>query len=200
MATCALLGQAVGTAVWYAVENKCSTNRETAQKYAKAIQQTLLDDDCTLPGFRREISELCRKSALSSSNGACPEALRNGIDRVMGEEKNSWTCRAGESVEYSLPEKTFVSEIRLAFDSDLSRDHLNMVSNYTLVPALYTPPETLVQGFHVEIDGEVIHTEKENHSRFVVLPCNRKCSSVKLVIDALAPGREAAQLFRFDFR
>ena len=200
MATCALLGQAVGTTVWYAVKNNCVTNRETAEKYFKAIQQTLLDDDCTLPGFRREIADVCRKSALKSSNGCDPEPLRNGIDREMAEEKNSWQCRAGESVEYTFTQEEFISEIRLAFDSDLSRDHLNMVSNYTLVPALYTPPQTLVPGFHVEIDGEVIHTEKENHSRFVVLPCNRKCSSVKLVIDALAPGRESAQLFRFDFR
>ena len=74
-----------------------------------------------------------------------------------------------------------------------------MVSNYTLVPAVYTPPETLVQGFSLEIDGEEIFRCENNHQRFVVIPVEKECRSIKLVINKLTPGRDTARVFRFDF-
>ena len=198
MATCALLGQAVGSAVFHAVANKCTSCREAAQKYTGAIQQTLLDDDCYLPGFRRQISELCRSAAIRST-GKGEENLRSGIDRQLGEEHNAWECRKGSSVQYTLDTPRYVKEIRLAFDSDLQRDHLNMVSNYTLIPVVYTPPETLVKKFHLEIDGERFFTEENNYQRFAVIPVEKECAVIKLVIDELQGDRESAKVFRFDF-
>ena len=198
MATCALLGQAVGTAVHFAVANGCSSNRETAQKYTRAIQQALLEDDCYLPGFRREISPCCANTELRASAND-PAPLRSGIDREIDGEANAWICAEGSSAEYILPAGEKVREIRLVFDSDLKRDHLNMVSNYTLVPAVYTPPETLVQGFSVEIDGKEIFRCENNHQRFVVIPVDKECHLIKLVINKLTPGRDTARVFRFDF-
>ena len=198
MATCALLGQAVGTAVFHAVANKCATNREAAEKYTKAIQQTLLDDDCFLPGFRRQTSALCRCAALRST-GKNEENLRNGIDRQLEDGSNAWECSKGSSVQYTLDAPEFISEVRIAFDSNLKRDHLNMVSNYFLVPTLYTPPETLVKGFHLEIDGETVFTAENNYQRFVVIPVEKKCAAIKLVIDELHSSCESARVFRFDF-
>ena len=198
MATCALLGQAVGTTVFHAVANKCASNREAAEKYTKAIQQTLLDDDCYLPEFKRNISEICRDASLQSSAGDA-EKLRNGLDRQLDTETNAWECRAGSFASYTLSSRQFVKEIRIVFDSDLSRDHLNMVSNYTLIPAVYTPPATLVKGFHLELDGEVFFENQNNYQRFTVIPVERVCSEIKLVIDALDNTRETAKVFRFDF-
>ena len=198
MATCALLGQAVGTAVWQGVKNNASSNREIAQKYTKDIQNALMDDDCYLPGLSRQLSGLCAQSGLRSSEGDCAQ-LRSGIDRQLGNESNAWLCREGSFAEYTLPEEAPVKEIRIAFDSNLKRDHLNMVSNYTLIPSRYTPPETLVQKFHIEMDGVELFREENNHQRFVVIPVNKKCRSLRLVIDKTSSGRETAQVFRFDF-
>ena len=198
MATCALLGQAVGTTVFHAIANKCASNREAAEKYTKAIQQTLLDDDCYLPGFKRNISEICKNASLQSSEGEA-EKLRNGLDRQLGTETNAWECRKGSFANYTLSSRQFVKEIRIVFDSDLSRDHLNMVSNYTLIPAVYAPPAALVKGFHLEIDGEVIFENQNNYQRFAVIPVEKECSEIKLVIDALDNTRETAKVFRFDF-
>ena len=92
MATCALLGQAAGTAAFYAVSKGCRSNRETAERFTKEIRQTLLDDDCFLPGYIRAVSEVCRKASLQSSGGAGGENLRNGIDRQVGNETNAWSA------------------------------------------------------------------------------------------------------------
>ena len=197
MATCALLGQAVGTAAFYAVDNNCGSNRETAERFTKEIRQTLLDDDCFIPGYVRDIPEVCRKAELQSSGGAGAENLRSGLDRQIGDEMNAWSVQKGAWAEYTLAEKEFVREIRIAFDSDLKRDHLNMVSNYTLIPAAYKVPETLVQKFRVEVDGEVIFREENNHQRFAVIPCGKKCSSIRLVIEECR--QEPSGVFRFDF-
>ena len=198
MATCAILGQAAGTAAYYAVREKCTSNREAAQKYFKEIQQTLLDDDCYIPGIKREISEVCRNAELKAARGDA-EPLRNGIDRALKEAENCWNCQVGDAVEYTLTEAAEIHEIKIVFDSDLTRDHLNMVSNYTLAGETYAPPATLVTAFHIEADGEEIFRTEENHQRFVVIPWGKKAKQIKLVIDALGENRDTAKIFRFDF-
>ena len=199
MATCALLGQAVGTAVFHALKEGFSTNREVAQKCAQAVRQTLLDDDCYIPGAERERPALTREAALRASAGDA-EALRTGPDRELAGRSNAWEAGIGDRATYEFFEARKIREIRLAFDSDLTRDHLNMVSNYTLKGVNYAPPATLVTAFHLEADGKTFFREEANHQRFVVVPCREKASSVTLVIDALASGRERAKIFRFDLR
>jgi hypothetical protein len=157
-----------------------------------------LDDDCYLPGVKRNISEICKNASLQSSEGEA-EKLRNGLDRQLDTETNAWECRKGSFANYTLSSRQFVKEIRIVFDSDLSRDHLNMVSNYTLIPAVYAPPATLVKGFHLEIDGEVFFENQNNYQRFAVIPVEKECSEIKLVIDTLDNTRETAKVFRFDF-
>ena len=75
-----------------------------------------------------------------------------------------------------------------------------MVSNYTLEGVNYAPPATLVTAFHLEADGKTFFREEANYQRFAVIPCREKAAAVTLVIDALAPGRESAKIFRFDLR
>ena len=125
--------------------------------------------------------------------------MRNGIDRALKEAENCWTCQVGDTVEYTLAEAAEIHEIKIVFDSDLTRDHLNMVSNYTLAGETYAPPATLVTAFHIEADGEEIFRTEENHQRFVVIPWGKKAKQIKLVIDALGENTETAKIFRFDF-
>jgi len=51
MLTCALLGQAAGTAAVFCVRKK-ATPRAVAKKHIAALQQQLLKDDCYIPGVR----------------------------------------------------------------------------------------------------------------------------------------------------
>ena len=60
MGTVGVLGQAAGTAAAIAVRNGL-TPREAGQQRIGEIQAQLMEDDCFLPGFRRQIPEVSKK-------------------------------------------------------------------------------------------------------------------------------------------
>jgi len=113
MKTCATLGQTVGTQVFYALKNGLVT-REAAQTYIRDIQNTLMDDDCYLPGWKRPIVELSTRAKRTASSGK-PEALRNGVDRSVAGHDNTWFCKSGYFVEYAFRRKEQVKI--LAFEA-----------------------------------------------------------------------------------
>ncbi len=202
MATCALLGQAAGTGAMLAIKNQLSP-RGVYQQKVQELQNILMDDDCWLPGLRRPIAELSAKASLTAS-GSNPEALRNGYDRPLGDSSNAWECNSGDWAEYQFAAATDIREIRLAFDSDLSRPKWNMISNYSLNQAPFTPPETLVQEFHIEIQnekGEVkeLFRDSNNYQRLVRINIPARASKVRLVIDKLR-GEGPKKVFAFEVK
>ena len=79
MATCALLGQAVGTAAAIAAGNNISP-REVGVNYIDGLKQTLMDDGCWLPYNKTELSEITRSAELSS-DGENAEKLHGDVGR-----------------------------------------------------------------------------------------------------------------------
>lgn len=198
MATCMMLGQAAGTAVSVALKKNKSI-RQTAQEDYAEIQQLLLEDDCTLPGLRRNISADVISAKLSSNCGN-PEVLRNGIDRDYPGEENFWSGKLGDRVTYEYPECRNFSTIRLIFDSDLARlkdnGHLNLPANYFLNAPGQTPPETLMKSFAVYADGKEIYRTDENHQRLVKINIPFTAKSVEFrPLDA-----DSKKLFAFEVR
>ena len=124
MATCSLLGQAVGTAAAIAVREGLSP-REVYEKRICELKQSLMEDDCYLPWNVRQVSELTQKSRLTASTGD-PEPLRNGIDRPIGSTDNGWSGPTGSWIQYSFDGTKRLSEARLVFDSDLCRKVMNI--------------------------------------------------------------------------
>ena len=158
MATCSILGQALGTAVAQAVTDGVALENVDIRK----LQQTLMDDDCYIPWHKRELSPLTLKAECNC------DIIRNGIDR--GEE-NCWSGKENDVIEYNFDTYTKISQIRLIFDSDLNRDYHNMPCNYPLVQTKFKLPKTLIKEYRIEgisDNGEVktIHIT-DNHQRFV---------------------------------
>ena len=199
MATCATLGQAVGAAVCTAVQNGGISPRETAQKHIREVQKILLDDDCYLPGFTREIPAICKKAALSASSGD-PEVLRNGIDRELNGNENFWHCEENSFVQYDFGTEQKLEQIRVVFNSNLSRPHLNIRANYFKDAGIFTPPETLVEDFDIEADGKVIASIKGNFQRLVTIPVDVRAKTLKLVVKKVRANREKCGIFAFDAR
>lgn len=195
MATCGTLGQAVGAIVFQAVRHGGLTPRAVCREHIRDIQDTLLEDDCWLLGRKRRVPELSLRAKLSAGSGN-PEVLRNGIDRAFNGESNRWDCQVNSFAEYDFGSPVEIRKIRLVFDSDLNRPHLNMVSNYWKESETYTPPKTLVKSFHLEGDGKEIYRCAENHQRLVEIPVSCRVSSLRLCIDSLRD--EIGGVFAFD--
>ncbi len=187
MATCATLGQACGTAAAIAVQEKI-TPQKVGKKYIKRLQQTLMEDDCYLPGFQREIPALSKKAALTVSNGENAELLRDGCDRNIGDDSHRWDCKNGDSAEYRFTKPQKISRIRLVLDSDLSRPEKNIVALRTTNQPELKLPATLVKSFDLtwqSADGKwhTIEKIRNNWKRLVVLDdLNLEAVAVKLTI------------------
>ena len=199
MATCACVGQAAGTAAAYAVKNNM-TPREVCKNFITDIQNTLMDDDCFLPGKLRNISPLCKKATLTASCGN-PEELRSGMDRDTKEALNAWQCNEGDWVEYDFGTPADLKRIRLVFDSRLTRNkdnwHLNMIFNRALDTPDYKVDDCLVEGYHIEADGKEIFRETDNYQRLVKIPVDVKAAKLRLVIDKLR-GTGVRNVFAFE--
>ena len=158
MATCAVLGQGLGTAIAQAVQDGCHVSDVEMGR----LQQTLMDDDCLLPRFDRAVS------ALSLAADCTAEVVRDGQDRG---KDHVWVGSAGESVTYTFDAPAQVREIRLVFDSDFDRPYDNMPCNYPLVQTKYKVPATLIDAYRIEAegaDGQKYCIEVgENHQRLV---------------------------------
>ena len=199
MATCATLGQAAGTAAIFAIKNNCPDLRTAAKEYIRDIQQTLLDDDCYLLHIKREVAAVTRNAALNVSAGD-GEVLRNGFDRPGENCDNAWHINAGDWAEYTAADGEKFREVRLIFDSNLKRNHLNMVANYPLKGEVYTPPVELVQSYHIEADGKEVFRTDNNYQRLVKIKLDTPAKKVRLVIDALRDNSSDVRIFSFEAR
>ena len=182
MATCALCGQAAGTIAVFAARNQI-TPRQAVSEYIADIQNTLMDDDCYLPGKIRQISALSAGAELTVSGGD-GELLRNGIDRNFDDVCNAWRGKAGDFAEYTFDKAEKLSGIRIVFDSYRSRPEvLNTLGIYYKDRPDFQLPETLIRAFHIEIDGKEVYRTTENSQRLFRLPLDCSGKNVKLVLD-----------------
>ena len=205
MATCALLGQAVGTAAALATQHGL-TPRGVYQERIDELKQTLMDDDCYLPWNVRAVPELSRQAQLTATEGD-PEPLRNGIDRPthgapVGDDCNGWVAPKGASVEYRFAEPQPVGMIRLVFDSHLNRTGQNMPCAYPLQAEPANVPPTMVRAFRIEAedaDGRwaVVHRESDNYQRLVRISMDLTARAVRLVPEETWGGDEV-RLFAWD--
>lgn len=190
MATCAILGQALGTAVSQALQDGCQVENVDISK----LQQTLMEDDCYIPWHTRTLPALTLEADCSAP------VVRNGIDR--GEE-NCWVGGEGDTVEYRFDGERDVREIRLVFDNDMNRKYHNMPCNYPLVQRKFKLPRTLIRAYRIEgIDDEgrkfTLYVEN-NHQRFVKHRVEWRVSSLRFVPLA-THGCEEFRLFDFEIR
>ncbi len=201
MATCALVGQAAGTAAALAAAKGLSP-RGVGEKAIGELQAALMDDDCWLPWKRRETPEPSRSAQLEASEGD-PEPLRNGVDRARGSEANAWTAGPGSWVEHRFDRRRHLSEARMVFDSNLNRHRLGMRVNYPLAQQDQGLPPGLVKAYRVELlrGGERLPAfeESDNSRRLVRRRLDAEADGVRLTVLGTHGAAEAG-VFAFDVR
>lgn len=184
MATCAILGQAVGTAAALAYANGLAP-REVGQSRLSELQQALLDDDAFLPGKRRQIPQLTREATLTASDGD-PEPLRNGFDRPDSQSFNGWSGSAGSWIQYTFSRPERLARLRLVFDSDLNRPDTAMLCKYPLQADPASVPATLIRAFRIDAldsSGEwnTVFRETNNHQRLVRIAIDAHTQALRLI-------------------
>ena len=188
MATCSVLGQALGTAVAQAIHSGCHVENVDIN----VLQQTLMEDDCYIPWHTRKIPELTQNARCNAP------IVRNGIDRG---EDNLWIGQEGDFIEYSLDEDTDITQIRLIFDNDMNRPYHNMPCNYPLVQTKFKLPATLIKEY--KIQGENSQGEHfdiyitDNHQRFVKHSVQWKVKKIRFM-PISTHGSSNFHLFNFE--
>ena len=123
MGTCAVGGQAVGTAAALCIKYDCDPRG--AQEHMRELQQMLLKDDAYIPGIWKDPKDLARRAkvtATSAREGCPPENVINGISRDEDGHRNLWISgkgrTEGEMLTLHLADRQPVSEVHLTFDSN----------------------------------------------------------------------------------
>ncbi|AWI09394.1 FAD-dependent oxidoreductase [Ereboglobus luteus] len=221
MGTCGILGQAAGTAAWIAVQNKL-TPREVGKTKIREIQAALMEDDCFLPGFKREISPLSKQAELSCDYGDCSQ-LHNGIDRRIWGRDNGYYGKTKKAITYTFKKPTKISQVRLVFDSDLNREHTGgnpdgVLTSWVMFHPLshnktsFGFPGCMIKSYRIEarVGGEwkTVFETDENYHRFIRLDVNVTADAVRFIPFATHMsakkindyGSSTAHLFAFEVR
>ena len=208
MATCAMLGQAVGTAAAIAVREK-ATPAEVRRKHLAELQDTLEDDDQMLPYRWRKVS------ALTAAAKVAPEleVLRNGIDRTWnGQDNGVWvkpivrregTPETEKGIVYEWEKPVRLSGVRIVFDS-LFKTRNKRMRKLEATQERTNLPKMLAKGFRVEVRvggaWRTVFADTANYRRL------RKLTFAPVEADALCLvvtetwGGEKAHVFALDAR
>lgn len=195
MGTIGLLGQAAGTGAAIAVHHDL-TPRQACQQYITEIQDTLMEDDCFLPGLRRKIAPLSKEATLTCDYGDCSDLI-NGLDRRIWGKDNGYFGKTNKAVTYTFSEPKHVAGFRLVVDSDLNRefvegnpDGLNTTSvmfyPYSHNQTTFGFPKCMIKHYKIETQGEdgqwrVVYEDKENHQRFIKQPLDITARAVRFI-------------------
>lgn len=130
MATCAVLGQAIGTAMAYGIKNNITPKQLCSEKkHISKLQQILLRQDQALLGvINSDENDLARKAIVKASHETTDGKAINVIDGVNRDiqDGNTHQWRAemasGEPwIELSWKEAQKISTIECTFDTGLNR-------------------------------------------------------------------------------
>ena len=178
MATCAVNGQAVGTAAAMCIEMGVPIRGLSA--HITELQQTLLRDDCYIPGYVNEdVADLARSAEITCSSALAEGAgsnVINGIARRVKERSNCWISEAagldGEWIELNFSAPIHPKELHLKFDTNLSTEIAPSLFDQKKQRSRRELPETLVKDYRVEyLRGDrVVESEsvRDNHQRLAI--------------------------------
>jgi len=207
MATCAVMGQAVGTAAALAVRDGITPAQMVDQPAdLQKLIQTLLKQDQTIkneinrdPGDR---ARQARITASSSSHGSQPENIIDGETRDMeGENHHRWLAPMKPSppwirLEWDSP--ISVEEVRLIFDTGFHRELTLSASDHVTARTVRAPQPETIRDYRIlatEATGDTIELGRvtKNYQRLRRHPIKRmKIKALTLEIEATNGSKHAS--------
>ncbi|MCH4886900.1 FAD-dependent oxidoreductase [Acidaminobacter sp. JC074] len=119
MATCAVVGQAAGTAAGMSKMKNISIR----DLDVRDLQETLMLDDAFLPKMKLDLRDnLIRSAQLNASKMENLENIRDGVLRDAFDENHGWQDKLSDAfIEAKWDGPKFMKEIYLYMDTNLSR-------------------------------------------------------------------------------
>ncbi len=202
MGTCAVGGQAIGTAAALLIKNGCKNIREID---IRLLQQTLIKDDCYLPELtntdKKDMALTAEVSASSEKTGHEAKNVINGITRNIGDKSNQWCSETGipQWLKLKLKGKSAVSTVQITFDSDFCTEKKITLSSTRQNQQTIGIPKELVKNFEVILllDGKPVASKEinDNYKRLVRIPFDSVlCDTVQINI-ASTNGDSAVKVF-----
>lgn len=176
MATCAVVGQGVGTSAAYAAKHEIDPcELSGSEEMMRAVQQQLLLDGCYLVGQTLTMSEPMRRARIRASSeqaGGAAENVRSGQTRAVHGPKGAppdrshpgthrWMSDPAEGLPAWLllewDEPVALREVQLIFDTGLHR-HLTLSHHdgYTSTMEWGRPQPETISEYDIEgmVDGQ----------------------------------------------
>ena len=206
MGTCAIGGQAVGTAAGMAALLGI-TPRQLGQQYMPQLRQTLLKEDCYIPGARNEDPlDMARTANITASGhipGYEPENVISGVTRGLGEASHAWHAPltgqdAWLSLGFDSPKS--ISQVRLTFDPDLNIEIMISQTKRRLDGMVKGMPPALVKDFTLRLlkGDETVFTQTvtDNCRRLAVLDMPASLEADRVLVEIHATyGDAVAKVF-----
>lgn len=179
MGTCAVGGQAAGTAAAMCVRYHCMP-REIGEHMAE-LQQQLIRDDCFIPGFtnqdEKDLARICSVTADSQQPDAPASRVINGWTRNTDSQTNCWISgpigEKGETLTLLWKQEIEVREIQLTFDPDLCLPIKITLSEKRKQQQQVGAPAALVKKYSVTLwkGGKAVYSEtvENNYQRRNIL-------------------------------
>jgi hypothetical protein len=179
MATCAVMGQAIGTAAALATPLGSRSIREhfTTAEITR-LQQRLLRDDAFLLGVRADDpANLARSATVKASSeaaGGAAAQVTDGFTRELFIALGPWADGAAHrwesvalpaSIELAWSSPQEISEIHLTFDSGFERELTLSASDSTTRKLIRGPQPELVSDYTLLLDDYPVATVTDNTVR-----------------------------------
>lgn len=191
MGTCAVGGQAVGTAISLCEKYNCLPGE--LSPHIQELQQLILEDDGYIPSVlntdEQDLAQQANISVSSYQKGYEPENLVNGISRAEENQANAWRSGGisenGEWIELSFDSSKEISHAQLTFDSGFGKPiKITLSDNRRKQQSRYLPEE-LVKDFSVSLikDRKIVAKKeiKDNVQRLCRVDFEKTlCDSVKV--------------------
>jgi hypothetical protein len=212
MKTCAVGGQAIGTAaaLWLrAHKGEPDIAARSTPENLRELQQTLLRDDAFLPGLRNEDPrDHARQAKTTASDALATSPAAHAVDGITRDLKSSfgtWAADASHAWESAtlpatlrleLPSATSLREIHLTFDTGFERQLCLSASDSTTRLLIRGPQPETVKHYRVLIDNTVVAEDRNNYLRKRVHRLAAPVAGQVVAIECLAThGAPHARIF-----
>ena len=209
MATCAVMGQAIGTAAALAVEKKLPLSALAEGNAVRELQRRLLKDDAYIPSLSNEDPDDKARGASICASSEAPgreaSLVLDGISRDLigrfgawaDQQPHHWASRELPAwIELLLPAPVEVKEIHLTFDTGFQRELILSCSDHTTKRIVRGPQPETVKAYRIWASDLCVVEVNDNYLRKRIHRLASPVKATAIKIEVLAThGISEARIF-----